>query len=468
MVDKCPICFSDIGDANPVDFMWTDDPILTTPAPSVGIITYDDYKGFTQLKAKHIRELQQNRRQLEINLSITPTNFSFIDEDNFFQNIETFIYELRISTENILSSLGLTKDEYFNYDKNGSDMRPGNHQIDWTDIPFPVYKLSQFQSKAKHIEDLRHFIQVQREMERWGINFEEGTIEPEYYTLLGDIKKPPSRPWNGQLNAPGEAYNEEQGWTVHWGTNGTKGHQTSFNLWGEAKSWDNGTGYMGTWVSPFYPNANYFQLNGYWNKPIYVNENKIFNIGISGSAVSGYIDCDPGYHQDLNPLVYIMFGIGLAPDSSWKSSGWNNIFYYLVFSKDGDSIPGPYGGGEIFHPGYSEGEEPYPYDGFYTVRDYRDISTLGDVQIDIWNNFSKVWVDTFYKAVWNPGTSHWDPIYDSEGNLIPTLTSFQWVNIYGKTEGSFFWRSGSVPFPIISSAPASLSVSFDNIGLEKI
>lgn len=170
MADKCPICFSDIGTPTAGNFIWTDDPILTNPAPSVGVIVYEDYKGFTQLKAQHIKELQDNRKQIESDLGITPlTEFSVIDVDNLFQNIETYIYELRNSTEKILNFVGMTKDDYFNYDKDGNDMRPGNHQVDWTDIPFPVYKLSQFQSKAQHIEDLRHWIQITGWYEDWSV-----------------------------------------------------------------------------------------------------------------------------------------------------------------------------------------------------------------------------------------------------------------------------------------------------------
>lgn len=156
---KCPICFSDIGTPSPIDFIWTEDPILTTPFLISGT-PYLNYTGFTKIKAQHIKELQDNRKQLETDLGLTLSVFSPIDIINFYKNMERYIYELRISTENILIELGLTKEEYFNYDKDGNDMRPGNHQLDWTDIPFPTYQLSQYQSKAAHIEDLRHYIQT--------------------------------------------------------------------------------------------------------------------------------------------------------------------------------------------------------------------------------------------------------------------------------------------------------------------
>lgn len=169
-MSKCPICFSEEGE-------WTDDPILTTPAPSIVGITYDDYKGFTRMKAQHIKELQDNRIQIETDLGITPlTEFSVIDTDNFYQNIEKYIYELRISTEKILDAVGMTKEKYFNFDKDDVDMRPGNHQLDWTNIPFPTTELRSFQSRAAHIEDLRHYIETY-----WQETWTDGEVFPLWY-----------------------------------------------------------------------------------------------------------------------------------------------------------------------------------------------------------------------------------------------------------------------------------------------
>ena len=201
MPDKCPICFSDIGTPSPNDFIWTDDPIFSTPAPSIinnitdppSLITYEQYLGFTRIKAQHIKELQDNRRQIETDLGLTHTVFSPIDTDNFFQNMETYVYELRTSTENILSAIGMTKEEYFNYDKDGNDMRPGNHQLDWIDIPFPVYNLRQYQSKSAHIEDLRHFIQV-----LWQETWENST--PATYITNSSFEGDQHKIWNVNLN----------------------------------------------------------------------------------------------------------------------------------------------------------------------------------------------------------------------------------------------------------------------------
>jgi hypothetical protein len=152
----CPICFSDLGTPSYADFQWTDDPIFTTPTLSTA-----QYVGFTRMKAQHIKELQQNRNQLETNLGLTLTVFTPMDVSNLFQNWDKYILELRQSTEALLTAVGMTKETYFNYDKNGTDMNPGNHQLDWIDVvDLTNHNLCHFQSKGRHIEDLRHFIQT--------------------------------------------------------------------------------------------------------------------------------------------------------------------------------------------------------------------------------------------------------------------------------------------------------------------
>ena len=47
---KCPICGRNIG-------TWTDDPILSIPSLST-----EEYKGYTTLLAKHIKEIQEERK----------------------------------------------------------------------------------------------------------------------------------------------------------------------------------------------------------------------------------------------------------------------------------------------------------------------------------------------------------------------------------------------------------------------
>jgi hypothetical protein len=65
----------------------------------------------------------------------------------------------------------LTYDDYFNYDEEGNDMRPGNHQEDWND---PNLEANHFQCRAIHIEDLRHYIELEQYFfkETWETNKE--------------------------------------------------------------------------------------------------------------------------------------------------------------------------------------------------------------------------------------------------------------------------------------------------------
>jgi len=134
----CPTCFSEIG-------IWTDDPILTPLG-----LSGEDYIGFTEPNVKHIQELQDNRTTAAIQLGLTPYPFTPVIKSI----LSVHINELRSATEVILSSLGSNLELYFNYDKYGHDMRPGQHKMMWSDGPrLPVgYNTI----KAIHIEDLRH------------------------------------------------------------------------------------------------------------------------------------------------------------------------------------------------------------------------------------------------------------------------------------------------------------------------
>jgi hypothetical protein len=155
----CPICFRTIG-------VWSNDPILTPDG-----IAGADYVGFTTILAQHIKEIQDDRNTKEAEIGLTPTVFTPVDITNLYQNIITYIIELRTSTEAILAASGLTYDEYFNYDENGTDQRPSNHQTDWND---PSIEANKFQCKAIHIEDLRHFIPS-----GWVETWQQARIDPD-------------------------------------------------------------------------------------------------------------------------------------------------------------------------------------------------------------------------------------------------------------------------------------------------
>ncbi len=158
--NRCPRCFSKIDITAP---LWTDDPIKT-PKGEAG----EDYIGFIYFDAIHIEELQEARQQQEIDADIaeedkttfTPVRVS--GQKVYFY--KKHLRELRESTEKILDATGQTKEEYFNYDDEGTEYNIGDHQLDWKDVDIDQKFLS---IKAVHIEDLRHYLDIGVWIETW-------------------------------------------------------------------------------------------------------------------------------------------------------------------------------------------------------------------------------------------------------------------------------------------------------------
>jgi len=194
-MDKlCPVCHSQLE-------KWTDDPILTIKG-----LAGEDYKGLLFFNANHITELQEERKQQEIDIDLPEA-----DRTTFTEFIEGFIFiskqiinELRESTEKILGLTGNISQEqknkilkdYFNNDDNGNYIGTYEYglkledKVEWTDVkrigpinkshlPEEIKKL-----KAIHIEDLRHPIPIYKlgilSDESWEWNTPDGWIE-EYY-----------------------------------------------------------------------------------------------------------------------------------------------------------------------------------------------------------------------------------------------------------------------------------------------
>jgi hypothetical protein len=154
---NCPICGRKIG-------TFTDDPLLATPSLST-----EENKGFIHLISTHIKEIQTERHQQEIDYSVIPlTEFTVIDDSRLFQNIKQYILELRNSTEKIMDITGQTLQEFLSTDEEGKPMTPKDN---WTD---PNLEEIKFQCKAIHIEDLRHFAQY-----AWAETYEKTHIDPE-------------------------------------------------------------------------------------------------------------------------------------------------------------------------------------------------------------------------------------------------------------------------------------------------
>ena len=120
------------------------------------------YKGFQIICEDEVIELQEKLQTLEIENGITPlTKFSSVNSSGKFQIIGKHIKEMRDSVEKLLTSFGLTKIDYFNYDEEGNHIvHPLGDKIEWTDPITNVTDLQKFQVKYIHIEDLRHYIQI--------------------------------------------------------------------------------------------------------------------------------------------------------------------------------------------------------------------------------------------------------------------------------------------------------------------
>jgi hypothetical protein len=137
----CPVCFSEIG-------TWIDDPILCTPSLSTL-----EYEGYTIIKPSiHITEIQENINELEEEAGLSLTSFTPCT----WKLLGIHIKEIRTAIERLLGFYESDKDTYFNYDAEGNDMRPGDHQLDWTEEIID----NQTIIRASHIEELRHPIPV--------------------------------------------------------------------------------------------------------------------------------------------------------------------------------------------------------------------------------------------------------------------------------------------------------------------
>jgi len=165
---RCPVCFSQIViDPEEIErlreegiYVWVEDPLLT-PRGLAG----EEYKGKTPCRWLHIIQLQEARKQQEENIGLEDmpeepeegksykTIFSEVKKGEPVRRVH--IEELRASTEKILEATGRTKEDYFNYDEEGNEMRT-ELQTEWIEpnltLETPI--------RAIHIEDLRHPVPI--------------------------------------------------------------------------------------------------------------------------------------------------------------------------------------------------------------------------------------------------------------------------------------------------------------------
>jgi len=119
--------------------LWSDDPILTRGIGPKDIpFNGDEFLGPTNVQLVHWLELQEVRRNEEIEVGLTEeerTDFS--DIVNVLM-LEIHVLELRKSVEKILNVVGTTLQDYFRTDAEGNRVEAGPNddpdKEDWTDV----------------------------------------------------------------------------------------------------------------------------------------------------------------------------------------------------------------------------------------------------------------------------------------------------------------------------------------------
>jgi hypothetical protein len=165
--DLCPYCFSKFA-----DLKYTEDPLLVKGGSKFiydeisGLLvpqtdpTKNLYQGFTIVKNKHIKELQDANDDNKPIAGWTPVEGA---PGSFWIPNKIHIKELRDAIEKGLGITGSTTpiertaimEQYLNYDVDGIE-RQKPHQLDWID-PTLTSPLWQGNITHMHIEDLRKF-----------------------------------------------------------------------------------------------------------------------------------------------------------------------------------------------------------------------------------------------------------------------------------------------------------------------
>ena len=292
-VNKCPYCFRPSG-------TWQKDPILLpNGSPLVWnsdteLILEPDIKkrlyiGTYQVSEPEIQEIQDRLKASEVENGITPlTVFSPLNISGKFQITGQHIKEMRDSVEKSLTTLGLTKIDYFNYDEDSNHIiQPSGDKIEWTGPVIKSTDLKNFQIKAIHIEELRHYIS-QIWLETWtsASTVDSLNLMEEYYGASNPILNSSSGiisgdyTWNYQIRA-GASTTLGANWAT---VNPQVTIGPNFNFAGYAKS------------DPKYANYcygisySYFTCNHVFEHPITISTNLHFIISdliLSYSRLSG-------------------------------------------------------------------------------------------------------------------------------------------------------------------------------------
>jgi len=165
-MSECPLCKNTINNTrglrgedgvdergDPIPF-WTDDPILTQQG-----LAGNDYKGKNPMRWVHIKELQNYYGELESDLGLDITEWLTVSKTEPCRHVH--IEQLRIVVEAILTSVGKTIANYFEFDRLGNPVI--TTQEDWTDVDRPTSGANVDKPliptsaplRAIHIEELR-------------------------------------------------------------------------------------------------------------------------------------------------------------------------------------------------------------------------------------------------------------------------------------------------------------------------
>ena len=104
---------------------------------------------FTKVKHWiHIKEIQERINEVEEDTGLSITAFTSCNH----RLTGVHIREIRIAIERLITFNASNKEHYFNFDTEGNDMRPGNHQLDWSEEIIDDLTII----KTPNIEELRH------------------------------------------------------------------------------------------------------------------------------------------------------------------------------------------------------------------------------------------------------------------------------------------------------------------------
>ena len=430
MADKCPYCFRPLG-------THTHDPILLpngskykfsddTHLEYVPNIEDRIYRGVYQISEPEVQELQDALKILEIqNLDVGDrTTFSPLNTSGKFQITGKHIKEMRDSIEKLLTAMGITKTEYFNYDEEFNHIiHPNGDKVEWTDPITSSTDLLKFQVKGIHIEDLRHYIRT-----LWIETWNSARIDPlDPYSKLNELIS-----------------FDTSGTPPTWWVDGT-----TFHLYAD-KNWYSGT--HSTYISAtgYYSSArghgfSQWDIQGtedkYFNylgditleTPIHHLDSWAFLIGESIINTNINWQCNPLLRLEIEHWTKSIIatpGTSVIVEPGW----WNGGIWYDTVSELNSRMLNALIGGTIEIRVYFDKHKWIPYSDrdFYVSFYYQGER---DFPIPLWS------------TLWNPDSNYGMSLYNAVlthyGYVSPDDFAANWhvtsINVYHSTTTRTVW-----------------------------